>query len=153
MSNWFQQITRERKELPEIHGCHNDRIFEGFSDFQKQIEFSDFCISVFLNFCNIFGFLAIYRERKSYWRSAGVKMTRSTRTFQISKEKFILGFLYFCISVFFGLLAIFRERKELPDIYQIFKGYSNFKKRRKKGFLNFCISVFLNFVNGIGRGF
>ena len=24
---------REQKELPEIHGCQNDRIFKGFSDF------------------------------------------------------------------------------------------------------------------------
>ena len=45
----FLALAQERKELPEIRGCQNDRIFEGFSDFQKNctLGFLNFCISVF----------------------------------------------------------------------------------------------------------
>ena len=39
-------ISRERNELPENRWCQNDRIFEGFSDFQKKKKW----ISVFLYF-------------------------------------------------------------------------------------------------------
>ena len=51
----FLAIFREQKELPEIHGCQNDRIFEGFSDFQKKL---NFLISVFLYFLGIFGYIS-----------------------------------------------------------------------------------------------
>ena len=48
----FLAISQERKELPEICGCQNDRIFEGFSDFQKYriFGFLNFCISAFFIF-------------------------------------------------------------------------------------------------------
>ena len=51
-------ISREQKELPENRWCQNDRIFEGFSDFQKLIEFLDFCISGFLYFFWISGHIS-----------------------------------------------------------------------------------------------
>ena len=56
-------ISRQRKELPEIRRCRNDRIFEGFLDFPKKMKF---WISGFLDFwiSGFFGFLAISRQRK-----------------------------------------------------------------------------------------
>ena len=55
----FQRtISRQRKELPEIRWCQNDRIFEGFLDFPKKYEILDFWISGFLDFW-ISGFFGI----------------------------------------------------------------------------------------------
>ena len=47
-----RKISRQRKELPEIRWCQNDRIFEGFLDFPKKIRFGflDFLIFGFLDF-------------------------------------------------------------------------------------------------------
>ena len=91
----FQAISREQKELPEICECQNDRIFEGFSDFQKN-EFLDFCISVIMDFFILFLYFAISQEQKEQ-RSAGVKATEFFRAFQIAKKKLLLDF---CSSVF-----------------------------------------------------
>jgi len=94
-------ISRERKELPENRWCQNDRIFEGFSDFQKQIDFLDFWISVFLYFWVFFVFLAIFWERKELREIRGCQNDRIFGAFQIFKKKLFLdfwisGFLYFC---------------------------------------------------------
>ena len=59
----FLAISQQQKEVPEIRWCQNDRIFEGFLDFPKNIIFGflDFWIFGFLDF---FGFQAISRQRK-----------------------------------------------------------------------------------------
>ena len=44
----------------------------------------------------------------------------------------IFGFLYFCISVFFGFLAISWERKEPPEILRGSHGLSAQRARRTK---------------------
>ena len=77
-------ISRERKELREIRWCQNDRIFGGFSDFQKKIEFLDLWICGFLYFCIFSDFWPYLGNEKSYRRSAGVKTTGFSRAFQIS---------------------------------------------------------------------
>jgi len=77
-------ISRERKELPENRWCQNDRIFEGFSDFQKQIEFLDFWISGFWISVFFLDFWPYLGNEKSYRRSTGVKTTGFSRAFQIS---------------------------------------------------------------------
>ena len=57
-----------------------------------------------LDFWNFFfGFLAIYRERKSYRRSAAVKTTGCLRAFQISKY---VKYLDFWISLFLDFLYL-----------------------------------------------
>ena len=79
-------IPRKRNELLEIPRCQNDRIFEGFSDFQKNIEFLDFCMTGFLDFCIFLDFWSYLGNEKSYHRSAGVKTTGFLRAFPISPK-------------------------------------------------------------------
>ena len=101
----FLAVSQEWKELPEIRGCQNNQIFEGFSDFQKKI------LDVWMS--GFFWFLAVSRERKvqpefvfiwflnfrisvfflyfcpylwnekSYWKSTSVKTTGFFRDFQV----------------------------------------------------------------------
>ena len=54
-------MAQERKELPELSWCHNNQILEDFSDFQ---EWMNVWISVFHDFCILFGFLTISWHRK-----------------------------------------------------------------------------------------
>ena len=61
-----QALSREQKELPEIHWCQNEWIFEGFSGCQKRL---NFWISVF------FWISGLILRKKSYRRSVGVKTT------------------------------------------------------------------------------
>ena len=73
-------LSQERKELPEIRWCKNDRIFEGFSDFPPRN--LDFCISGFLYFFWISG----RSLGKSYWSSADVKTTGFLGLFDFTKN-------------------------------------------------------------------
>ena len=107
----FQRtISRQRKELPEIRWCQNDRIFEGFLDFPKNMKFwisgfLDFWIFGFLDF---FGFLAISQQRKEL---PEIRWCQNDRIFKgfldFPKKKYeifdfwISGFLDFWISGFF----------------------------------------------------
>ena len=87
-------ISRQRKELPEIRWCQNDRIFEGFLDFPKNMKF---WISGFLDFW-IFGFLDFLDFRlylgnkKRYRKSAGVKTAGFSRAFWIFQKYEIMDF-------------------------------------------------------------
>ena len=69
----------ERRGLPEIRWCQNDRIFEGFLDFPKKYEILDFWISGFLDFWIFFGFLAISRQRKEL---PGIRWCENDRIFE-----------------------------------------------------------------------
>ena len=62
---------------------------------------------------NITDFNRLFRNEKSYRRSTGVKTTRFSRVFQISKK---IELVDFCISLFFGFLSLSRKRKELLEI-------------------------------------
>ena len=62
-------ISRQRRELPEIRWCQNNRNFAGFLDFKM--------------FFFIY-FLLYLENEKSYRRSASVKTTRFLRALQIS---------------------------------------------------------------------
>ena len=109
----------ELKELPEIRGCQNDRIFEGFSDFQNKIEFMncgflDFWISSFfwISF-HIFG------TRRATGDPLVSKRPKFLGLYRFTTEIIFFGFLDFWISGFlhfFGFLAISSEIKELPEI-------------------------------------
>ena len=91
----WSAISRELKELLEIHGCQNNQIFEDFSVKKKY-----FWISVLLYFLDFWPNL---RNEKNYRRSAAVRFPKKKKLFD------------FCI---FSLefLAISQERKELPEI-------------------------------------
>ena len=83
----FLAISRQRKKLPEIRWCQNDRIFEGFLDFPKKYEILDFWISGFLDFW-ISGF---------FWISGYISATkRATRNPLVSKRPDFLGLFGFC---------------------------------------------------------
>jgi len=70
----FLAISRQRKELPEVRWCQNDRIFEGFLDFPKHMKF---WISGFLDFW-ISGFV---------WISGYISATkRATKNPLVSKR-------------------------------------------------------------------
>ena len=67
--------SRQRRDLPEIPWCQNDRSFEGLLDY----DFFWGGISIFLDFL---GFLAILENKKSHRRSAGVKTTNILKAVQ-----------------------------------------------------------------------
>merc|ERR1711989_295205 len=89
----FLAISRQRKELPEIRWCQNDRIFEDFLDFPKNMiiwifGFLDFCI---------------------FWISGYISATkRATRNPLVSKrlDFWILDFWIFLdfLTTFFGFV-------------------------------------------------
>ena len=107
----FLAISWQRKELLEIRWCQNDRIFEGFLDFPKNMKFwisgfLDFWISGFLDFWIFLDFRLYLGNEKSYQKSAGVKTTRFLRAFWIFQKNmkfWISGFLDFWISGFFWI--------------------------------------------------
>ena len=73
----FLAVSWERKELTDIRGYQNNRIFRALQ-ISKQIEFLDFWISVFFwisGFLYFFYFWPYLGNEKSYWRSAGIKTT------------------------------------------------------------------------------
>ena len=139
-------ISRQQKELPEIRWCQNDRNFEGFLDFPKNMKF---WISGFLDF-GISGFFSDFwlylGNEKSYQKSAGVKTTRFFKNMKFLNS----GFLDFWISGFFWISGYILATKRAtgnplvskrPD----FRGLFGFSKKLCFGFLDFLIFGFLDF--------
>ena len=132
----------ELKELPEIRGCQSDRIFYGFSDFQKKIEFlncgfQDFWISSF------------------FWISSHISGTKRAtgdprvskrpgilRALQISQNNRIFGFLYFCIfSYFLPYLRNVKSYRRSAGVKttRFFRAFQISKKIKFVDFWIFCL--------------
>ena len=95
----FLAISRQRKELPEIRWCQNDRIFEGFLDFPKKITF---WISGFLDF-------RIFLDFWIFWISGYISaMKRATGDFLMSKRPEFQGLFGFSKKMTF-LISGFRD--------------------------------------------
>ena len=144
-------MSRQRKELPEIRWCQNDRIFEGFSDFQNKIEFMncgflDFWISSFfwISF-HIFG------TRRATGDPLVSKRPKFLGLYRFTKK---LDFLGFWISGFLDFFPffwisvhIFGNKRATGDPlvskWPKFLGLYKFTKKGKFfGFLDFWISSF-----------
>ena len=101
----FLVVSRERKELLEIRGCQNDQIFQGFSNFPKDIEFLDFWMTGFLYFSIVLGYLSVSSERKELLEIRGCQNDQICNGFSNFQnieflDDWISVFIYFCISVF-----------------------------------------------------
>ena len=121
--------------------------FQGLFRFPKKLEFSDFCISVFLYFLGIFGYIS--GTKRATGDPQVSKRPDFLGLFRFPKKELIFGFLYFCISVFFlDFWPYLRNEKSYQRSSDIntTRFLRDFHIFKKVDFLDFGISVFFGFL-------